>query len=400
MKKIALCLLLLLLAACLSPVNSEAAQEKFASWSEMSKHMENILNQSYETYFKGDAVKSKAEVNKAYYGYYEKHGFERTVMTHISGSRASTVELKFARAKSLMTKGAPNKEVRAELDSLIKMLNEDAAELDGTSDSAIATFLAALFIILREGLEAILVIAAIAAYLNRSGNKAKVRVVYISALWAVLASVAAAYVMQQVLQVSGASQEIIEGASMLLACVVLYFVSNWMYSKAEAEAWKSYIEGKVESSVQTGSAFTLGFAAFLAVFREGAETILFYQAMFADKADQSNMVWAGFGVGCVALIGVFWIIRFGSMRLPLKPFFIATSLLMYLMAFAFAGGGVKELQEGDVIGVTPVDFVPQIDLLGIYPSVETLAPQILMLLLTVFAIVKYRRQGVKKRVAA
>ena len=209
----------------------------------------------------------------------------------------------------------------------------------------------------------------------------------------------AAYALQYVFQVSGANQEILEGAAMLLAVVVLFFVSNWMVSKAEAEAWKQYIEGKVQSAVETGSAFALCAAAFLAVFREGAETILFYQALLAETSTYQNMIWTGFGVGCVALVAIFLLVRYGSLVIPIKPFFMGTSILMYIMSVAFAGGGVKELQEADVISVTPVGFVQSIDILGIYPTLETLIPQAVLLALAIGSIIHYRAKGRRARAA-
>ena len=375
------------------PVSSPAAARKYADWNEIAGEMAVLLNEYYEAYFRKDVEQAKNLVNDAYFGFYEKEGFERTVMTYISGKRGAHVEYQFPLIKKMMTDGAPNKEVRTALDYLIKMLREDANQLDGKQESGFGVFLAALFIILREGVEAILVIAAMAAYLTRSGNGALVRTVYGSGGAAILASVAAAFMMQKVFQTSGANQEIIEGVTMLLATVVLFFVSNWMFSKAEAMAWKGYIESKVKSAVETGSSLALGAAAFLAVFREGAETILFYQAMLADVEANTGMVWGGFGVGCVALVGVFALIRYGSLKLPLKPFFIGTSILMYIMAIAFAGGGVKELQEGDVIGVTPVGFVQSIDLLGVHPTVETLLPQAVLVLLALASVAYYRKSS-------
>lgn len=375
------------------PLAGQAATKKaYANWGEIAAEMVSLLNKSYDAYFIKDVENAKNFVNDAYFGFYEKEGFERTVMAYISGKRGAHVEYQFPIIKKLMNEGASNKEVRTALDYLIKMLQEDANHLDGKEESGLGVFLASLAIILREGLEAILVIAAMAAYLTRSGNRARVRTVYVSAGAAVGASVLAAVAMQKVFQVSGANQEIIEGVSMLLAAVVLFFVSNWMFSKAEAEAWKGYIEGKVRSAVETGSGFALGAAAFLAVFREGAETILFYQAMLADVQTNTGMIWAGFGAGCVGLVGVFAIVRYGSLKLPLKPFFIGTSILMYVMAIAFAGGGIKELQEGDIIGVTPVNFIPSVDILGIYPTMETLAPQVVLVLLALGSIVYYRTQ--------
>ena len=387
--------LLFLLAALILalPVSSQAADKKYANWNEIAGEMVLLLNGSYEAYFQKDVERAKNLVNDDYFGFYEKEGFERTVMTYISGKRGAHVEYQFPVIKKLMTDGASNKDVRVALDYLIKMLKEDANQLDGKEESGLGVFIAALGIILREGIEAILVIAAMAAYLTRSGNAARVRTVYYSSGAAIAASVAAAFVMQKILKTSGADQEIIEGFTMLLATVVLFFVSNWMFSKAEAEAWKGYIEDKVRSAAETGSSFALGAAAFLAVFREGAETILFYQAMLADVESNASMIWAGFGVGCVALICIFALVRYGSLRLPMKPFFIGTSLLMYLMAIAFAGGGIKELQEGDVIGVTPVRFVQSIDLLGVYPTVETLLPQAVLVLLALVSVVHYRKQA-------
>jgi len=385
----------LCLAASLLMAPAAGAQEKrkFENWTEIAEAMEASLNKAYDSYFQKDIDGGKNWVNDAYFGYYEKEGFERTVMAYISGKRGAQVEYQFTIIKKMMNERQPNKEVRTAIDDLIKWLQEDARQLDGTEESGWGVFVAALFIILREGVEAILVVAAIAAYLTRSGNRAKTRVVYQSAAAAVGVSVLAAIGLQYVFNISGASQEILEGVAMLLATVVLFFVSNWMFSKAEAEAWKSYIDGKVQAAVATGSAFALGAAAFLSVFREGAETILFYQAMLADVEKHTSMIWAGFGVGSLCLVVVFIIVRYGSMRLPLKPFFVGTSILMYVMAIAFAGGGIKELQEGDVIGVTPVNFIGSVDLLGIYPTVQTLLPQAILLLLAIVSIFYYRRKS-------
>jgi high-affinity iron transporter len=357
------------------------------------------LDSAYDAYAKGDADAGKNFVNDAYFGYYEKEGVERAVLSYVSGKRASTVEYQFSTIKRMMSEGAPRAEVRASLEDLKRMLREDANKLDGKEESSMGVFLASLLIILREGFEAILVIAAIAAYLIRSGNARQTRVVYGSSIAALAASGAAAVALQYVFEVSGANQEILEGAAMLLAVVVLFFVSNWMISKAESEAWKNYIEGKVQSAVETGSSFALGAAAFLAVFREGAETILFYQALLAESSAFKNMVWTGFLVGCAALVAIFLLVRFGSLVIPIKPFFMATSILMYIMSIAFAGGGVKELQEADVISVTPVSFVQSVDILGIYPTVETLAPQIVLLALAAASIFYYRAKAGKARAA-
>jgi high-affinity iron transporter len=155
-----------------------------------------------------------------------------------------------------------------------------------------------------------------------------------------------------------------------------------MVSKAEAEAWSGYIEGKVKAGISRGSVFSLGFAAFLAVFREGAEVILFYEALVANTKTFISMIWAGLAVGVVILVGVYIVIRVLSIKIPLKPFFLATSILLFIMSISFIGNGIKELQEGNLVGVSPVPFVHSVDILGIFPTLETLVPQIILLIVS------------------
>jgi high-affinity iron transporter len=113
----------------------------------------------------------------------------------------------------------------------------------------------------------------------------------------------------------------------------------------------------------------------------------------AEAGAYMDMLWYGFAVACLCLVVIFIVIRYGSLRLPLRPFFVATSILMYIMAISFAGGGVKELQEADFIAVTPVAGIDSIDILGIYPTVETLVPQAVMLVLAVFSFLYYTRKS-------
>jgi high-affinity iron transporter len=318
-------------------------------------------------------------------------------MAYISGSRAAQVEYQFSTVKKVMTGRASNTEVRAALDTLSGYLKADANQLDGKGESAIGVFLGSLVIIVREGFEAIIIVGAIIAYLLKSGNKKSTRPVYLGSLVALGLSVVMAWVLGRITSVAGGqNQEIIEGVTMLIAVCVLFYVSNWMVSKAEANAWSGYIEGKVKGSITRGSMFSLAFAAFLAVFREGAETILFYQALLAQTQAHINMIWLGLGVGLAALVVIYILIRILSIRLPLKPFFLGTSILLFIMSIAFIGNGVKELQEGNVIGVTAVPFVRSVDILGIYPTLETLIPQIALLLVTVAAfVIQVRRWPAK-----
>ena len=173
-----------------------------------------------------------------------------------------------------------------------------------------------------------------------------------------------------------------------------------MVSKAESDAWNKYIGDQVKASAETGSVFTLAFTAFLAVFREGAEVILFYQPLLAN-ADGTKWVWSGFFVGCIVLVFVFLAIRFLSVKIPLRPFFLGTSILMFVMSISFLGSGIKELIEGDVIDMTSPEWLQAIipfndvlDVLGVYPCFETLVPQLILLLITLMI---FLMQGWKEK---
>ncbi|MDR1656526.1 MAG: FTR1 family iron permease [Deltaproteobacteria bacterium] len=430
-KKLLSLWVLVLATLCLVNAPEASAASKYNSWSEVAGAMDETLDKSHEAYVKGEPDAAFDLVNEAYFGFYEKEGFERNVKGRISGKRASQVEYKFAVIKKKIRDGAPEAEVRVLLTELSDYLIEDAAKLDARVQQAQAStteasgqtakggkgaaapqqqasfgrdwaiFLAAFGTLLREGFEAILVIAAIAAYLYRSGNNKSIRVVYYASLAAIVASVLAAVALQYVFSsFSGAKQEVIEGLTMLLATVVLFCVSNWMFSKAEAEAWKQYIENKVQLAVTTGSAAALSTAAFLAVFREGAETILFFQGILTEAGTDTTMVWAGFAVGCVALVIVFILLRFGTMKIPLKPFFLGTSILMFIMSISFLGGGIKELQEGDALPTTMLEGFPTVELLGVYPTLQTLVPQIGLLILTFASILIIHQRSKRFRTAA
>ena len=365
------------------------------SWSAVATEMAAVFDQAYKHYHAGDPRAAKTAVDHAYFQFYEKLGFEKTVLTQISGARASLVEYQFSSVKKEITRGEPVAVVKKSLDTLSAYITEDAAALDKRTDSPWGVFAGSLLIILREGFEAILIVGAIIAYLLKRGDKKNARAVYWGCLIALVLSVALAWALNALISgLRGQGQEIIEGATMLVAVVVLFYASNWMVSKSGTEAWSKYIKGKVESSISRGSMFSLAFAAFLAVFREGAETILFYQALLAGSREFIGMVWLGLALGAVLLAVVYVLIRVVSVKLPLKPFFIGTSVLLFVMCIAFTGSGIKELQAGNVIPVTmlPFKFIT-VDLLGIFPTVETLAPQVVLLVLTALVFVVQARRN-------
>ena len=224
------------------------------------------------------------------------------------------------------------------------------------------------------------------AFLIKTGHRERVRDIWIGAASGVVASVVLAVLLRTVLAAMPASREVIEGVTLLVAVVVLFSVSYWLLSKVESARWQQFIRESVTTALSHGGSFALAFVAFLAVFREGAETALFLQALIARTPGTLMPMVAGIGTGAVTLAVVFSLFyRFG-VRIPLRPFFAVTSGLLYWMALVFAGKGIKELQEGGAMTRTLVPGFPHVDALGLYPTVETILAQAVLVGFLLFAL--------------
>jgi high-affinity iron transporter len=195
-------------------------------------------------------------------------------------------------------------------------------------------------------------------------------------------------ILKTLLSAMPATREVIEGITMLIAVAVLFSVSYWLISKVEAAKWQQFIREKITVALEHGGGRALAFVAFLAVYREGAETALFYQALFNEGARILLPITLGMVAGAVILAVIFTMFyRFG-VRIPLRQLFGATSVLLYYMAFVFMGKGMRELQEGNVLSITIIPGFPHVDLLGLYPTVETLLAQLVLVVLFLIALVK------------
>jgi high-affinity iron transporter len=248
-------------------------------------------------------------------------------------------------------------------------------------------FIQSFSIIVREGFEAILIIAALIAFLIKSRNRDKLKSIYTGVTLGIIGSFLTAYIVQEVLHLTVASQELLEGWIMLFAVVVLFWVSYWLVSKIEAEKWQTYITQKMKTAVSTGSAFTLGGVAFLSVYREGFETVLFYKALYLYAGDGTGGIIPGFLAGCVVLALVYYLINKLGVKVPIKWFFAFTSVFLYYMAFTFMGKGLHELQMGQSLSMTPTTFAPEVSWLGMYPTWETMIGQGILVLAYVFALI-------------
>ena len=383
------------------------------TWNTVAEAMDILLDAGIEAYAAGDSEAAYDAVNQAYYGYYETTGFERNAMSYIAGSRKTEVENQFSLAKSYAKKGGTVEEFNSAVEGLRDMLHTDANKLDGVEEESeqsgssstdlatAAAFAGAFGIIVREGIEAMLVIGAIVAYLVKAGQKKSLKHVYIGALIGVVCSFIVAGILYSLGMGEGSQQqEIIEGVAALIAVVMLYWVSNWMLSKSETEAWNAYIKKQVAGAAATGSVFALAFTAWLAVFREGAEVVLFLYPLVSST--DPMVIWGGILAGFVVLAIIFVVMRVFSVKLPLKPFFMVMSILMFIMAISFLGSGINELIEGNVIVGTYIPWIPTgnevLTVLGINPWVETIVPQILLLVVTIIIfIVHFHKENKAKK---
>ncbi|XOD69916.1 MAG: FTR1 family iron permease [Sodalis sp. (in: enterobacteria)] len=319
--------------------------------------------------------------------------FEATGMENKIGSRDASfktqLENHFIRLISLMKAGQTVEMLTAEARTLQQDLEKAATILCYVDEETQwSLLLYSLMIIVREGLEALLIIVAIVSYLVKNNHSDKLPLIRQSIIVALLASVVTAALFHFLYaNAGGASRELLEGITMLIASVMLFFVSYWFLSKVEARCWKTWLEDKLSCSLSRNSLIGLWLISFLAVYREGAETVLFYYALIGDahKFSDHIAIGAGFAIGCVMLSLTWLIMRYSVIRLSLKPFFVLTGSFMYLMAFVFSGKGVLELVEGKLFHPTLVVGIPEIAFLGIYPYLETLFPQAVLLLAALFA---------------
>ncbi|HEU5303819.1 MAG TPA: cytochrome c/FTR1 family iron permease [Gemmatimonadales bacterium] len=302
---------------------------------------------------------------------------------------AAELESSFAALRAAAAGGVAKGEVEPIRRQLALGL-EKAERTLGDQLSPSNLFFQSFVILVREGLEAILIVGALITFLVKMGASERKRDINLGILAAVGASLATAIAIETVFQLTPSKQEALEGVTMMLATVMLFYVSYWLLSKMEVIKWNHFVKSKVHSAVTSGSSLALASAAFLAVYREGFETILFYKALFLSAGPTtagSMPIAGGMLIGAAALVAIYVAISRFGVRLPLKPFFAATSALLYYMAFVFAGKGVAELQEGGLVSITIVPGGPRVPVLGIYPTVESLVAQGLLLALLLGALV-------------
>ncbi|MFT3943159.1 MAG: FTR1 family iron permease [Ancrocorticia sp.] len=382
------------------------APEVTDKWSRVATRATDQLDIAKSAYANGDYATAANAARDAYLAHYEADGLEKATISYLGQGRVSELETMFTQLRQTGRDGSlPVEEFTARADTLAEALRTDAAELDSmTSQTELgwSGFWASFAILLREGAEALLVVAALVTYAVKAGRRDQVVGLIIGVIAAVASAIGLAFLFSRLTAsaATGLGQELLEGITGLFAVVMLIWVSNWILSKASGKKWEAYIHDRAGKEVAKGGVFALASVAFLAVLREGAETILFFAPILAASKTSGDYVkiWLGVGAAVLILAIMFVLIWVFGVRLPMKAFFKWTSVLLGILAVTIAGGAIKEFQDATLISATHIDGVPTITLLGLYPTVETLVAQgVVVVILAVLAIIQYRAATAAKQ---
>lgn len=280
-----------------------------------------------------------------------------------------------------LVKTADLDEVKQQRDVVVDLLVQAKYEISESSMSPAAAFTGSFIILLREGVEAILVLAAIMAALIKTGRREAMKYIHFGWIGAVVLGLLTWWVADNLIVISGASREITEGVAALFAAVILIYVGFWLHNASHSKRWQQFVEHKVDNAMEGSTLWALAVVSFLAVYREMFETVLFYQAMWVQIEPASHQ---GFMIGIFAAVILLVVLsllifRLGT-RLPIKLFFQVNAVLLFLLAVVFTGQGIAALQEAGYIDIRTIDF-PTISYLGMHPTVQGLSLQLFVLVL-------------------
>ena len=347
------------------------------------------LRESLAAYRTGDRSAARELALAAYL-----EGFElvEPMLATRNGGLLRRVEAAMADLRSAIGSASPADDVSGRIDALNALFDETERAIAPGAASAASAFVGGFVILAREGLEALLIVVAMIVFLQRAERREVLPYVHGGWAAALVAGIFTWWAATHLITISGAGREVTEGIGSLFAAVVLLFVGIWMHGKAQAGEWQRYIRDQLGKALSRGSAWFLFLLAFVAVYREAFETILFYAAL----SSQGNgfALFLGAAAGAVLLAVVAWaMLRYGR-QLPIAQFFSWSSILIAVLAVVLTGKGVAAIQEAGLIGVTPVPGAPSISVLGLTPTVEALGAQLALLVVLLLGFARNKRRVV------
>ena len=318
--------------------------------------------------------------------YLDSYEFVEIPLREIAPDFTLEVEYKFADLRKLIDERASVDQVREVVISINRNLDESERLVSGTGTLAPSiAFVSSFSIIFREGLESVLILGAIVTYLEASRNSQLKKYVYYGIVAAFGATAITWVIAEYIIGISGANRELVEAIAALSATAVLFYVSFWVLNKIEHKKWMEFVKAKVWQATTTGSVMVFVMLSFFTVYREGFETVLFYQAMSGFAKYMEVYVGLGFVVGIVSLLGLYYFMKKIGRRLPLRALFGLTMGVGAYLSIAFLGNAIRELQILDIVPYTSmIGTIPRLDInlakmTGIYPTMETLIAQIILL---------------------
>ncbi|MCV0410509.1 FTR1 family protein [Nitrosopumilus sp.] len=334
-------------------------------------------------YDEGDFQSAYTSARTAYLDSYE---FVEIPLRTIDPDFTLEVEFQFAELRSMIQNQAPSEDIQEVVIAIKRNLDESERLVSGVGTLApMIAFTSSFAIIFREGLESVLILGAVLSYLEASRNNQFKKYVYYGVLAAFGATAVTWVIASYVIEISGANRELIEAIAALSATAVLFYVSFWVLNKIEHKKWMEFVKAKVWQASATGSVMVFVMLAFFTVYREGFETVLFYQAMSGFAKYMELQVGLGFVLGIVSLIAIYYGMRRLGRKLPLRALFGLTMGVGAYLSIAFLGNAVRELQVLDIVPYTGmIGIIPRLDInlatmTGIYPTLETIVSQIILL---------------------
>lgn len=337
-----------------------------------------LLADSVAAFKAGHAAQAQRLAIQAYLD-----GFEpvEASLANVDGELMRAIETDMIALRALLQPGSDAEDVERRAAAIEAQLARARTLLGGAGLSPAATFTSSFLILLREGLEAIIVLAAIIAFAKKAGRRDALPYVHAGWIGALMLGALTWVAATFLIGISGAKREITEGVTALVAAAMLIYVGYWLHNKSYAQAWSQFVKEQVGSALARRTWWAMAAVAFLAVYREMFEVVLFYQALWVQAAEHGAGAFFGGLIAAAAALGVIGglILRY-SIRLPIGPFFAATSVLLALMAVVFVGQGVAALQEAGVVSITPVAFIA-LPVIGVFPTAQTLAAQVAIVLI-------------------
>ena len=353
------------------------------------------LTQSLAAYRAGDRAAASRLALSAYLD-----GFEpvEPALAARNPELMSRIETEMGRLRAAIGRGDPPSAVTDQIAVLDNLFASAEDALAPGETSAASTFIGAFTILLREGVEALLIVVAMIAFLRKADRGGLVRHVHFGWIAALAAGAITWAVATFLIGISGASRELTEGFGSVFAAIVLVTVGIWMHGKSQAGEWQRYIDKTLGRALTAKSAWFLLGLAFIVVYREVFETILFYAALTAQGG--AAVVLAGAAAASVLLAVLAWLMLKFSARLPVSQFFRYSSALIAVLAVVLAGKGVAALQEAGMIGVSPLEILPRITVLGLFPSWQPVLAQLLVVAVLLWGNWFNQRRATSRQITA